>query len=151
GPPGVMMAFLKGNNVTNPYANFWDGLNGASENIWQGIRHCNVFLEHIEVENGGPRDLEEYLRKQWIAEVKTIKAYLHFYLFQLYGPIPIVDKVIPISAKGDELAIYREPVDNVVDYIVSTLDDALENLPSLNELDVVSEYGRFTKTIALAI
>ncbi len=151
GPPGVMMAFLKGNNVTNPYANFWDGLNGASENIWQGIRHCNVFLEHIEVENGGPRDLEEYLRKQWIAEVKTIKAYLHFYLLQLYGPIPIVDKVIPISAKGDELAIYREPVDKVVDYIVSTLDDALESLPSLNELDVVSEYGRFTKTIALAI
>jgi len=151
GPPAPMMAFLKGNNTTNPYANFWDGLNGASENIWQGIRHCNVFLEHIRVEDGGPRDLDEMLREQWIAEVKTIKAYLHYYLFQLYGPIPIVDKVIPIAAKGEELAIYREPVDEVVNYIVGTLDEATESLPDLNQLDVVSEYGRFTKTIARCV
>jgi hypothetical protein len=146
-----MMIFLKGNNVNNPYANFWDGTNGASRGIWQGIRHCNIFLENIRVEDGGPRDLDDTLREQWIAEVKAIKAYLHFYLFQLYGPIPIVDNVIPISAKGDEVDIFREPVDKVVDYIVATLDEAVENLPSQNALDVVSEYGRFTKSIALSI
>lgn len=151
GPPGPMMAFLKGNNVIDPYANFWDGRNGASKNIWQGIRHCNVFLENIRVEDGGPRDLEEHLRDQWIAEVKTIKAYLHFYLLQLYGPIPIVNEVIPISAKGDEIDIFREPVDKVVEYIVNTLDEAIVALPGINELDIVSEYGRFTKTIALSI
>src|SRR5690606_17999356 len=122
GPPASMMAFLKGNNVIDPYANFWDGRNGASVNIWQGIRNCNVFLEHIHIEDGGPRDLEEDLRERWIAEVKVIKAYLYFYLLQLYGPIPIVDKALPISAKGDELDMYREPVDDVVNYIVNTLD-----------------------------
>lgn len=151
GPPAPMMIFLKGNNLNNPYANFWDGTNGASRGIWQGIRHCNIFLESIRVEDGGPRDLDDAMREQWIAEVKAIKAYLHFYLFQLYGPIPIVDKVIPISAKGDEVDIFREPVDKVVDYIVATLDEAAENLPSQNSLDVVSEYGRFTKSIALSI
>jgi len=151
GPPATMLAFLKGNNVANPYVNFWDGQNGAGKNIWEGIRHCNVFLEHIRVEDGGPRDLDDMLRQQWIAEVKTIKAYLHFYLFRLYGPIPIVDNVIPISAKGEELAIYREPVDDVVNYIVATLDEAIAALPDLNQLDVVSEYGRFTKTIARCI
>src|SRR5690606_32489761 len=72
-------------------------------------------------------------------------------LLQLYGPIPIVDKVIPISAKGEEIDIYREPVDQVVDYIVNTLDEAIEDLPALNQLDVVSEWGRMTKTIALSI
>ncbi len=151
GPPAPMMIFLKGNNVADPYSNFWDGRNGANRNIWQGIRHCNVFLENIELADGGPRDLDDMLRSQWIAEVKAIKAYLHFYLLQLYGPIPIVDKVIPISAKGDEIDIYREPVDKVVDYIVSTLDEAILELPAQNQLDVVSEYGRFTKTIALSI
>lgn len=150
GPPAPMMAFLKGNNVSNPYVNFWDGRNGA-KNLWQGIRHCNIFLENIRIEDGGPRDVEEYLREQWIAEVKTIKAYLHFYLFQLYGPIPIVDEVIPISAKGEEVDIYRAPVDDVVNYIVRTLDEAIVSLPTVNELDVVSEYGRFTKTIARSI
>lgn len=150
GPPAPMMAFLKGNNVANPYVNFWDGRNGA-KNLWEGIRHCNIFLDNIRVEDGGPRDMEEHLREQWIAEVKTIKAYLHFYLFQLYGPIPIVDEVIPISAKGEEIDIHRAPVDEVVNYIVNTLDEAIVNLPTVNGLDVVSEYGRFTKTIARSI
>ena len=151
GPPAPMMAFLKGNNAANPYSNFWDGQNGANRNLWQGIRHCNVFLENIRVEDGGPRDLDEMDREQWIAEVKAIKAYLHFYLFQLYGPIPIIDKVIPISGKGDEVNVYREPIDKVVDYIVNTLDEAIIDLPPLNQLDIVSEYGRMTKTIALSI
>ncbi|WP_286845618.1 RagB/SusD family nutrient uptake outer membrane protein [Proteiniphilum sp. UBA5310] len=151
GPPAPMISFFKGNIVSNPYMNFWDGSNGAPRNLWQGIRHCNVFLENIRIEDGGPIDLDEMLREQWIAEVKSIKAYLHFYLLRLYGPIPIVDKVIPISAKGDEVNLYREPVDKVVDFIAKTLDDALENLPSLNQLDVASEYGRITKTISLCI
>lgn len=151
GPPAPMMAFLRGNNTTNPLMNFWDGFNGAPENLWEGIRHCNVFLEQILMENGGPRDLEEELRTRWIAEAKAIKAYLHFYLFQLYGPIPIVDNAVPISEKGDKVNVHRAPVDEVVDYIVNTLDEAIVDLPSMNELDVVSEFGRFTKTIALSI
>src|SRR5690606_7593668 len=56
GPPPPMMAFLKGNNISNPYSNFWDGKNGG-KNLWQGIRHCNIFLENIRIEDGGPRDL----------------------------------------------------------------------------------------------
>lgn len=151
GPPAPMNAFLNGNNTTNPFMNFWDGLNGAPRNLWESIRNCNIFLENILVENGGPRDIEEYERDRWIAEVKAIKAYLHFYLFQLYGPIPIMDKATPISAKGDEVNVYREPVDKVVEYIVKTLDDAIINLPMMNQLDVVSEFGRFNKTIALSI
>jgi len=145
------LLFFNGNNTANPYMNFWDGENGATKNIWQGIRHCNVFLEHIDPEDGGPRDMDEMERERWIAEVKTIKAYLNFYLFQLYGPIPIVDKVIPIAAKGEELAFYREPVDQVADYIVNLLDEAIESLPVVGEIDPASEYGRFTKTIARSI
>lgn len=149
--PNTILMMYNGNNSVNPYMNFWDGKNGASKNIWQGIRNCNVFLEHIDIENGGPRDMDEMERAKWIAEVKTIKAYLNFYLFQLYGPIPIVDKVIPISTKGEELALYREPVDKVADYIVSLLDDAIEDLPTTSELDPSTEFGRFTKTIARSI
>ncbi|MFD1771450.1 RagB/SusD family nutrient uptake outer membrane protein [Sphingobacterium suaedae] len=149
--PNTILMFFNGNNAVNPYMNFWDGKNGASENIWQGIRHCNVFLEHISLEDGGPRDMDEMERAKWIAEVTTIKAYLNYYLFQLYGPIPIVDKVIPIASKGEELALYREPVDKVTDYIVALLDEAIEGLPMSAELDPATEFGRFTKTIARCI
>lgn len=149
--PNTILMLYRGNNTSKPFMNFWDGANGASENIWQGIRHCNIFLENIEIENGGPRDMDEIERSKWIAEVKTIKAFLNFYLLQLYGPIPIVDKVIPISTKGDELALYREPINKVVDYIVSLIDESLGNLPNPNEMDPTTEYGRFTKTIARSI
>lgn len=149
-PSRPMMALINGNNVINPYVNFWEGRNGAA-NLWEGIRHCNVFLENIDIDNGGPRDLEEWLRAQWKAEVKTIKAFLHFYLFRLYGPIPIMDKATPISAPQDEVNVYREPVDDVVDYIVKTLDEAIDDLPEKSELDKASEYGRFDKTIARSI
>lgn len=149
--PNTMLMFYNGNNAVSPYMNFWDGNKGASENIWQGIRHCNVFLESINREDGGPKDMDEMERAKWTAEVKTIKAYLNFYLFQLYGPIPIVDKVIPISTKGEELALYREPVDKVADYIVKLLDEAIENLPTPSEQDLSTEAGRFTRTIARSI
>ena len=151
GIPAPMQAFYEGNLASNPYMNFWDGENGANRNLWQGIRHCNVFLENIRIEDGGPRDVEEMLREQWIGEVKAMKAYMHFYLMRLYGPIPIIDNVIPISEKGDVVNVYREPIDKVVNYIVATLDEAIEDLPELNTLDAVSEYGRFTKTIAKSI
>lgn len=151
GPPPTMISFLEGNKVSDPYMNFWDGRNGANRSLWQGIRHCNVFIENIQIENGGPRDLTEDLRAQWIAEAKVIKAYLHFYLLQLYGPIPIMDEATPISATSEQVNVYREPIDDVVDYIVTTIDEALPDLPSLRNLDAVSEYGRITNTIALCI
>ena len=58
---------------------------------------------------------------------------------------------MPISEKGDKVNVYREPTDEVVDYIVNLLDEAILDLPTMSELDVVSEFGRFTKTIALSI
>ncbi|TKG91135.1 RagB/SusD family nutrient uptake outer membrane protein [Puteibacter caeruleilacunae] len=151
GQPNPMKSFFQGNNVANPYMNFWDGNNGAPKALWQGIRHCNVFLENILVENGGPQDLDDETRAKWMAEAKTIKAYLHFYLFQLYGPIPILDKATPISAGDDEVNVHRASVDEVVNYITSTLDEAIVDLPDLFELDNATEYGRFTKTIAKCI
>lgn len=145
-----MLAFVNGNNTANPLMNFWDGMNGG-QNLWQGIRHCNNFLNKISIENGGPKDLEETLRARWIAEVKTIKAYLHFYLFRLYGPIPIIDETINFSGSDDNVYVHRNPVDEVANYIATTLDEAIVDLPTVNEMDVVSEFGRFNKTIALSI
>ena len=67
-----------------------------------------------------------------------------------YGPIPITDTNILVSAGPDKVRVYRDPSDDVVDYIVSTIDKAL---PDLFE-QVTSEsqeLGRITKPIALAI
>ena len=97
-------------NATNPYVNFWNGGRGADVNLWQGIRDCNIFLENIN----SVVDIPDYEKERWSAEVKFLKAYYHFYLFRMYGPIPIMDTNLPVSADVDEVKVYREPVDSVV-------------------------------------
>lgn len=74
--------------------------------------------------------MQNYERTRWIAEVKFLKAYYHYYLFMLYGPIPIMDTNIAVDASQDEVRRYREPVDDVVAYISNLLDEAYKDLPS---------------------
>jgi hypothetical protein len=136
----------KGNQNTNsPLLNYWSGGNGGSS-MFQALRFCNIFLENAYI----PQDITEPERAQWIAEVKFLKAYYHFFLLQLYGPIPVIRENLPMSASPEELRIYREPVDECIDYIVQLCDEAAPDLP-LVIANTTEELGRITRPIALAI
>jgi hypothetical protein len=137
----------KGNqNSNDPYLNFWDGSKGG-KNMFTAIRDCNIFLENVY----SPGDIEERERKQWIAEVKTLKAYFHFYLMQLYGPIPIIRENLPINADIEEVRVYREPVDDVANYIAELIDEALPDLLESAEPTRMDDAGRITQPVAAAI
>jgi hypothetical protein len=133
-------------NINDPYLNFWDGKR-SGKNLFVAIRDCNIFLENVQT----PTDIEEYERSQWIAEIKFLKAYYHFYLLQLYGPIPIVRENIPVNATSDEVRVYREPVDDVVNYIVELIDEAIPDLLLNTDDTRAIDAGRITKPIAAAI
>lgn len=137
--------------VNNPYMNFWSGAKSGDSFVipalWDGIRDCNIFLENVDKVT----DLPSYERDCWIAEVKFLKAYYHFYLFRMYGPIPIMDVNLPVSATPEEVKVYREPVDNVVDYIVNLLDEAAAGLPSNDDLVEGTEAGRVYNLVAKAM
>lgn len=133
----------------SPLMNYWDGYNGRS--MWQGIRMCNIFMENID----NVPDIADYEKERWVAETKFLKAYFHWYLFRMYGPIPIMDKNLPITASPEEVKVSRQPVDVVVDYIASLLDEAaagddFSGLP-LTITSRSTELGRVTKVAALAI
>lgn len=133
------------NNADNPLLNYWSGGNGGS-NLFEGIRDCNIFLERIDE----PVDLQKFEKNRWSAEVKFLKAYYHFVLLQMYGPIPIIKENLPISAEEQEVTVFREPVDDVFDYIVQLIDEAVPYLPLTIE-NKIAEMGRITQPIALAI
>ena len=139
-------------NTSNPLVNYWDGTNGG-RNLYIGIRDCNTMLENI---NRVP-DLSPIDKNRWIAEVKVLKAYFHYYLMELYGPIPIIKSNISVSAGIDETKVPREPVDDVVNYIVSLLDEATSDKElSMTSLPMIirsqgTEMGRLTIPAALAI
>ncbi len=129
----------------SPLLDFWNGNSGA-RNLWEGISQCNIFLENIM----DVPDMMMEERRQWAAEVKFLKAYYHFYLLRAYGPIPIARENFPISASGEEVRVFREPVDEVFEYVISLIDEAIPELPDLVR-DESSELGRITKPIALGM
>ena len=133
-------------NANDPYLNYWDGQRNA-KNLFIGIRDCNIFLENIHI----PLDMLENERKQWMAEAKVVKAYLHAYLMELYGPIPIIRENLPVGASSDKVRVFREPVDEVVDYIVELLDEAMPDLLPEAFTTEFTDAGRITRPIAAAI
>lgn len=131
-------------NVTSPLLDYWSGV---SKNLWKGIRDCNIFLENVDK----VKDLPDFEKKRWVAEVKFLKAYYHFYLLKSYGPIPIIDVNLPITSGAEEVKVYREPVDKVFEYIVNTMTEAARDLPQAIEVVEGTEAGRVDKLVALSM
>ena len=134
-------------NSTTPLADYWTG-GGSGKKLWQGIRDCNIFLDNIDK----TPELEQWEKERWKAEVKFLKAYYHFYLFRMYGPIPVVRENLPLGATPEEVKVYREPVDDVVKYIVELLDEAANttDLPDVLVGTELTELGRITRSIVLS-
>ncbi|WP_276483945.1 RagB/SusD family nutrient uptake outer membrane protein [Paraflavitalea pollutisoli] len=128
----------KGNNGTNDH-----------RKLWIAISHCNIFMLNMRDMTKVP-DISEAERMQWIGEAEFLKAFYHYYLFRMYGPVPIMDKNIDVD--GDVASSYsqRAPVDSVVNYVSNLLDSAYEKLP-VTILDENKDLGRITRPIALAV
>jgi len=137
---------IRGTQTTDrPALNYWNG-EQLGQPIFKAIRRCNIFLENINK----PKDLPQFERNRWIAEVKFLKAYYHFYLLRMYGPIPLIKENLAIDANTEQVRVKRDPVDAGFDYIVSLLDEAAVDLPTTIE-DPAQSLGRITKVIALAV
>ncbi|MEM9144103.1 MAG: RagB/SusD family nutrient uptake outer membrane protein [Bacteroidota bacterium] len=133
-----------GQSRTQTFLGYW-GIGGVS-NLFIALRDCNIFLDNLDQ----PFDLLAFERRRWEAEAKFLKAYYHFYLMRMYGPIPIIDENIEVSAGVDAIQVSRRPVDEVTDYIVQLLDEAIEGLPP-RITDFGTELGRADATMAAAI
>lgn len=134
-------------NVNNPLLGLWSGYNGGEyqHSLFRAINDCNIFIDNIHQ----VPDMTENEKDIWKAEVTFLKAYFHFLLVQSYGPIPIVEQNLPISAPIEQIRVSRNTVDECFDYIVTKIDEAMEVLPDR----IISNLylGRVDKTIAAAI
>lgn len=117
--------------------------------IWIAIRHCNIFLENLRDVTKVP-DISIAERERWIGEAEFLKAYYHYYMLRMYGPIPIVDKNIGVADGIEGSYTRRMPVDSCVNFIANLLDSAYTKLP-IRIADENNELGRITRTIALAV
>ncbi len=129
----------------DPKLNYWDGF-VSGKPLFRAIRDCNIFLENVDK----VIDIDPVMKQRWVSEVQFLKAYYHFYLLRMYGPVPIMDKNLPIDASTEEVRVKRQHADSVFNYIVNLIDTAATGLP-VQITNKSSELGRITRAIALAI
>ncbi|RTE52373.1 RagB/SusD family nutrient uptake outer membrane protein [Arenibacter aquaticus] len=132
-------------NITTPRFDFWRGNNGGKA-LYVGIRNCNIFLDNVDNVPG----LDKFIKEKWKAEVNFLKAYYHFYLLRMYGPIVINDEALSVSASTDEVKVDKNTVEEAFEYVISLLDKAISGLPETLQFED-EEMGRVTKPIAAAI
>ncbi|WP_352422398.1 RagB/SusD family nutrient uptake outer membrane protein [Proteiniphilum sp.] len=131
----------------SPLFDFWRGINGG-RNLYRGISDCNIFLANID--RVPDITLEE--RNRWVAEVDVIKAWLHFYLIRMYGPIAIKDVNLSVQDDTEVTHVFRNTMDECVEYCVDKMDDVLSrNHLMITVQDQATELGRITKGVALTM
>lgn len=102
---------------------------------FQGVYRANVALNNIP-----GIQMDEALQERLIGENKFLRAYYYFFLVRAYGGVPLLRK--PLDS-GD-FQQPRAPADSVYGLIIEDLQDALEVLPSRDQI----EAGRATRGAA---
>lgn len=127
--------------VTSGGDSFWDP-------YYNGIGQTLLFDRELDGEGAKNEvcvDQEEY--KQWKAESRFCRAYYHFQLLRMFGPIPLTTSLLPMSANlGDYPG--RTHFDGCVDWIVNELDECEKDLPEKRD---AAELNRATKLICKAV
>ena len=139
--------------ASSPILSYWDGT-GQAYDLYEGIRICNIVLDGL---NPNIPDLTIYEYNDWIAQIKVLKAYYHFFLLSWYGPIILVDKN---SEPNDPIESIRRPratIDECFNYIIGLLkevlyeEDGVTERTDLNEAASEAFLGQVDRTIAKAL
>lgn len=117
--------------------------------LYKQIRQANIFMNNAHT--CGSQETGDYITEIELEKLKNearfLRAYYHYLLFELYGPIPIMKDVV--SSDANDLDFPRASVDEVVEFIDSELRACLPMLP---DLETSSERAAApTKSAAYAI
>ena len=133
----------------------WNSSNGNSQRwntLYESIRQANIFLEQARpiVDEGGPdaARLTEAEIKLYKANVRFMRAAYHYYLMEMYGPVPIVDHSMKL---GDDLDLPRNSLDEVIAFIDKELKECMEEMAQEPYHDNENLRAVPTKGVALAL
>ncbi|MCL4638076.1 MULTISPECIES: RagB/SusD family nutrient uptake outer membrane protein [Olivibacter] len=131
-------------NDRNPYSN-GTNTNTTSDNnysdAFKRIRAINYFLDKAST-YANTDEIAVY-----IAEAKFFRAYVYFDLLQMYGQVQLFDK--PLAVDSPALQGTQNSREEVVDFIIHDLDEAILLLPFEKEIGVNGK-GRVSKGAAQA-
>ncbi len=136
---------------SSPYLTFTinstdEDLTNMSASLWSVNAYCNGIIENLDMK-AGP-DVSEYAKNTVKGEALVWKAMTYFYLVRTFGAVPIIHNNSADISAGNYNQIFKATIPNVYDYIVMTLEKAIEWLPEVNQpgrIDRYSAYGLLAK------
>ncbi len=117
-----------------------------SASLWAVNARANTVLENINL-YAGPQTTE-IGRNTAKGEALVWKALSYFFMVRIYGAVPIVHNNTELMNSGEYSTLYRAKIENIYEYIIMTLEQAIEWLPESNvkgRLDKYSAYGLLAK------
>lgn len=139
---------IAANNINNGSWNPTSIPYNTFSNYYRGIRSATVYMDRAaeckECDKNNPG-----ITTQYRAEARALRAFYYFCLLRQFGPVPILDKPIPVDAQVSDTQIPRASYDECVDYIIRELDEAVKDLPVVQP--VKTEYGRVDKRFVYAL
>jgi len=114
---------------SSPYMNF--SVNGTdadlinmSYSLWSVIGHASTVYESL-----GNAKASASVKAQCMGECLAWKAMAYFYLVRTFGDVPIIHSNSETLTKGDYNTAQKVQKSDVYDYIILTLEKAMELLP----------------------
>lgn len=85
----------------------------------------------------------------FIAEAKFFRAYYYFEMFKRFGGVPIIKKTM--SVNDTDIFLPRASREELFGLMIEDLDFAASHLKTADQLNAAKEYGRISKTGAIAL
>ena len=121
--------YMRGEDVTE-FAEFT--ANGTTTSVmnmayslWAVNGHANTVIGNI-LNAEGP---SQAAKDKYIGEALTWKAFAYFFMVRTFGEVPIIHDNSELLASGEYNNIHKVTKANVYEYIVMTLEKAMELLP----------------------
>ncbi|RYY37856.1 MAG: RagB/SusD family nutrient uptake outer membrane protein [Sphingobacteriaceae bacterium] len=127
----------------------WNAYNVASQqyrNMYEGIRKANIFIKYIDT-TPLSKDFTQQDKDRWIGEATYLRAFYHFWLMRIYGPVPIMDYAAGVA--DDFTKIRRQPLDKCITFVANECDKAINLMPMRVSSD--RNLGRVTAAAAYAL
>jgi len=112
-----------------------------SASLWAVNARANTIIENIDrYSGGGTTEIGKNTAK---GEALLWKSMAYFYMVRIYGAVPIVHNNTELLGTGEYNQLYRAKIENVYDYIVMTLEKAIEWLPEKPARGRVGKYSAY--------
>lgn len=112
---------------------------------YKKIATCNNIVTKITASSA-----DESVKPRWIAEARFFRAYHYFDLVKKYGDVPLILKVFTSTGDAD-IKMARTPREQVIQQCYDDLDYAYQNLPDIDDVSSDADWGRVSKSAALAL